>query len=254
MILYGDYHTHTRYSRKFHGKNTIEQNVKIAVKKGLKEIGITEHGFGHKLFGVKRKKIEKMREEINRLNAIYPIKIYLGIEANLISVDGDIDLTEEEQKLFDYVIVGYHQFAKAKDKASKKHFKLNLMAYHNNAYSKNLIEKNTEIYIKAIKNNRVNILSHLNSKMKIDVVKLAEVCKKTGTLIELNGRRLCFSAEETKALIENQTQFIVNSDAHRCKDVGRCNLPMNFIIKNNIPFNLVANLNKKPDFRWKKYE
>ena len=151
MLLFGDYHTHTKFSRNHHGKSTIEENVKVAVQKGLKEIGITEHGFNHIFFGVRRKNIKKMRAEIDRLSKIYPIKIYLGIEANLISSDGDIDLTEEEQTWFDYVVMGYHTFGKPKSfKEYRNFFKPNARAWRKNAYTAEIIEANTNAYIKAI--------------------------------------------------------------------------------------------------------
>ena len=41
-----DYHTHTTFS---HGKGSIEDNVKEAVKKGLKAIAITDHGPGQRI-------------------------------------------------------------------------------------------------------------------------------------------------------------------------------------------------------------
>ncbi len=72
MILLGDYHTHTIYS---HGWGTIEDNVKVAVKKGLKQIAITDHGFDHRMFGVNRKVIGEMREEVERLKKIYDLRL-----------------------------------------------------------------------------------------------------------------------------------------------------------------------------------
>ena len=255
MLLFGDYHTHTKYSRNHHGKSTIEQNVQVAVQKGLKEIGITEHGFDHIFFGVRRKNIAKMRAEIERLSKIYPIKIYLGIEANLISSDGDIDLTEEEQKLFDYVVMGYHTFGKPKNRKEYwNFFRPNAKAYKKNNYTQEIVDANTEAYIKAIKKNRINIISHLGSKMKVDVIKIAKECLKTGTMIELNARRMCFDSFEIQEMIKLGTTFILDSDAHRCKNVGECNKGLNFVIKNNIPLNLVANIDKTPAFYWRKDE
>ena len=61
MILTGDYHTHTPYS---HGKNTVLENTMAAKKLGLKEIAITDHGFNHLLFGLKRKRLPDLRAEI----------------------------------------------------------------------------------------------------------------------------------------------------------------------------------------------
>lgn len=255
MLLFGDYHTHTKYSRNHHGKGTIEQNVKCAVEKGLKEIGITEHGFNHIFFGVKRHNIKKMRAEIERLQKIYPIKIYLGIEANLISQNGDIDLSDEEQKLFDFVIMGYHKCALPKTLNDYfKFFKKNAKAYKNNTYTKQIIDANTQAYIKAIKKNRINIISHLGSKMKVDAVEIAKQCIKSGTFVELNGRRICFDNLEMKQMVELGTQFIIDSDAHRPQNVGECNMPTNFVIKNNVPLNLIVNLDKLPKFVWRKDE
>ena len=251
MKLFGDYHTHTKFSRNNHGKNTIEQNVQVAVQKGLKEIGITEHGFNHLFFGVRRRNIKKMRAEIDRLQKIYPIKIYLGIEANLISSKGEIDLTAEEQKWFDYVIMGYHLTAKPKNiREYFSFFKKNIKAYRHNSYSSDIIEANTNAYISAIKNNRINIISHIGSKMKVDIVEIAKVCKQTGTLLEINGRRICYTADDIKQLVAMDTKFVVDSDAHRAKNVGECNLPINFIIKNNVPSNLIQNLDKLPKFEY----
>ena len=44
MQILADYHTHTVYS---HGKGTIEDNVKEAISKGIKTIGISDHGYKH---------------------------------------------------------------------------------------------------------------------------------------------------------------------------------------------------------------
>ena len=42
MKILADYHTHTIYS---HGKGTIEDNVKVAISKGIETIGISDHGY-----------------------------------------------------------------------------------------------------------------------------------------------------------------------------------------------------------------
>lgn len=62
MQLTADYHTHTPYS---HGKNTVLENTKAAKKTELREIGITDHGFNHMLFGLKRRNLTDLRKEID---------------------------------------------------------------------------------------------------------------------------------------------------------------------------------------------
>ena len=87
--------------------------------------------------------------------------------------------------------------------------------------------------------------------MKVDPVQIAKECLKTGTMIELNARRLCFSGEETQQMIKLGATFILDSDAHICTNVGECNKGLNWVIKQNIPLNQVANLDKTPNFVWR---
>ena len=78
MEILADYHTHTLYS---HGKGTIEDNVKVAISKGIKTIGISDHGYKNIAYGVKIDDFKKMREEVDILNEKYKdqIKILLGL-------------------------------------------------------------------------------------------------------------------------------------------------------------------------------
>ena len=86
MNILADYHTHTIYS---HGRGTIEDNVVEAIKKGIKTIGISDHGYKHLGFGIKLKDLMKMREEVDLLNDKYKdINILLGMECNILDIKG----------------------------------------------------------------------------------------------------------------------------------------------------------------------
>lgn len=101
-----DHHTHTVYS---HGKGSIEDNVKVAVSKGLKSIAITDHGPGHMTYGLKMSKVPEMRAEMDRLKSIYSdIDILLGVEANTMRVSPFLDVDEDEKEQFDIILAGYH--------------------------------------------------------------------------------------------------------------------------------------------------
>ena len=71
---------------------------------------ITDHGPGHLFFGLKRKMIPIVRKEIDDLNKEFEgrIKIFFGVEANVVDYDGKIDIKEDEIKYFDIMNVGYH--------------------------------------------------------------------------------------------------------------------------------------------------
>ena len=107
MKILADYHTHTIYS---HGKGTIEDNVKVAISKGIETLGISDHSYGHLTYGVKRDDIFKMREEIDILNEKYKnkIKILLGVESNILDDKGNIDYDDKIGDVLDYVMAGYH--------------------------------------------------------------------------------------------------------------------------------------------------
>ena len=65
MILTADYHTHTVYS---HGKGKIIENALVAKEKGLKQIGISDHGFAHPAFGLTKRKIPVVLDPTLLLN------------------------------------------------------------------------------------------------------------------------------------------------------------------------------------------
>ena len=56
MKITGDYHTHSKYSKNNHGKDTIKEMVLSAKEKGLESYGISDHGPAHVVFGIRRKK------------------------------------------------------------------------------------------------------------------------------------------------------------------------------------------------------
>lgn len=247
MRIFGDYHTHTIFSRNNHGKSTIEENVISAKEKGLKEIAITDHGLNHRFYGARRKNLAFMREECDRLSEKYGIKVLLGLETNLLSKNGDIDLTKEDRKFLDIVLMGYHNAVKPY-KFKDNFFLLNSKIFH----TQKQIQKNTDAYLKSIEKNDINIITHLNYGVPVFTKQVAKFANEKGTLIELNGKRIFFSEQDIEDLLSLNTKFIINSDAHHKKDVGETNLGLNFVIKNNIPFENVVNLDKVPNFKLNK--
>ncbi|WP_243447695.1 PHP domain-containing protein [Clostridium tetani] len=68
MKILEDYHTHTMFS---HGVGTIEDNIQIAIKKGLKTIAITDHGPLLSNYGININEFDKIQEEIKFLREKY---------------------------------------------------------------------------------------------------------------------------------------------------------------------------------------
>lgn len=221
MKLIGDYHTHTIYS---HGSGTIRDNVEAALKKGLKEIAICDHGPGHYLYGVKKKNIAIMREEIDRLNDEFApegIRILLGVEANLRGYDGSIDMNDRLIKQVDLLLLGYHYGV------TPSTIYDGVGMYIRNPISKALpigrermLELNTKAFVKAINNYKIDFITHPGSKAKVDIRTLAREAAKVGTALEINSKHSQLSVESIKLAMEENVDFVINSDAHRPEDVG----------------------------------
>lgn len=246
MVIHGDYHTHTQNSD---GRGTILENVLVAKQKGLREIAITNHGFNHQLYGMKRKDLDSMRKECIEAERQTGVKVLLGVEANFISNDGSIDLTKEDMKKFDIILVGQHNFVKAKNISDK--FSLFFRNIISKIFkpSRKKIEKNTQVYLKAMKKYKIDILAHLNYGMKVNTLKVALAARDNNILIELNGKRIFFTDEEMLEMAKNKVKFIINSDAHFSDRVGEVNNAINLITRLNIPKSLIMNLDKLPKFQ-----
>lgn len=250
MALLADYHTHTKYSRNNHGKGSIEENVRVAYEKGLSQIAITDHGFNQKLYGVRRKDIPQIKKEIEEAKEMYPIDVLLGVEANLISSNGDIDITPEDYENLDIVLCGFHRLVKSTSTREQIGFVLkNIRCELFHHTSKKQREKNTNAYINAMRKYDIDIITHLNHACKVDVEKVARVAKETNTLIELNGRRLGMTDAEILKCYELGCKFVIDSDAHKPSRVGDCHLGLQALLRLRIPESAVVNYNTLPTFK-----
>lgn len=252
MLLYGDYHTHTLYSRHHHGKGTVLENASVAADKGLKQIAITDHGFNHEFFGIRRKNIPSLQEDILNAKEITGVDILLGVEANIISLDGDVDVKEEDYEFLDILLMGYHKMVHTNSMKDKF-----LLCWANNLGknfhpSKERINRNTTAFLKALDKYPIDVITHLNYGFQTDTVAVAKMAKQKGVFVELNGKRINFTEEEIEIMISEGVKFIVNSDAHTPERVGEVNNGMNLIYKYDIPLSQVANIDKLPKFHKKR--
>ncbi len=231
MKLLADLHTHSKYSRFFHGKNTIEQMAITANELGLVEIAITDHSFKH-FFGTNIVKLLKAREEIDEINKWSKTKVLLGIEADIIAEDGTLDIDEDVISLIDILVIGYHRMIKT-DFAG---------FFGTQKKDKSSIAKATRAFLNAIEKYPVTIVSHLDSVLKTDLYKIGKACALKGVMVEINNRHCKWTDEQVHELIASGCMFVLSSDAHRREDVGVVNNAMKIVKKYNIPRELIANI------------
>ena len=214
-----DYHTHTRYS---HGKGSILDNVEEARRKGLEKIAISDHGFHHIGFGMSQSDIGRMREEILSLNRrFHDIEILMGIEANLIGMDGEIDIPEKYLSAFDIILMGFHMAVKPYTmgdgwKLLVRNGLDKLIPFH----SEELKQANTDAMVKAMERYPIRIITHPGAKIAIDSRKLAKAAAKEGTALEINASHGFMTVEYVKIALEEGASFVISSDAHVPEKVG----------------------------------
>ena len=220
-----DLHTHTVYScgiKGPHAKGTIEENAREAHRKGLKLLGISEHGPGHKFYGMDMKKIPQMRSDIEEAKRIFPeLDIRLSVEANIINPSGNLDVKKEDIPLFDYIIAGYHYGVLGEEPL--KAVKVCLGGYWHNyggRTSEGAKNYNTDLVLKALYSNPIKVLTHPGDKAAFDLDAISKACEETGTLMEISNHHAELSVPSIKIAAKYDVSFIISSDAHVPQNVG----------------------------------
>lgn len=230
--IIADYHTHTTYS---HGKGSIEDNVKKAINKGLKTIAITDHGSKHFIFGVSEKNLLKQKEEINKILQKYPdFQLLFGVESNITGIDGGYDITTGFENNFDIILCGFHKPVWA-DKFTD-YFDIFYNSYSKLIYNptKEQIAKNTKAYVNLIKSKPIDIISHINYHLKVNIKEVAKAASDYGVAIEVSSRHSDCTEEDYEALFSSNVMLTLNSDAHKPEDIGNIDKALAIVDKYSV--------------------
>jgi putative hydrolase len=221
-----------------------------ARRKGLKEIAITDHGLNHIILGLKWWKVEQSIKEIEELRKEFSdITIYMGIEANIIGTRGIIDIKPEQLPYFDIILCGFHKPARPDRLRDYPGMYLqSYLPFH--LQNKFMVRRNTKAYVEAIKNNPIDVITHINKSVKVDCGIIAEVAAECGTYIELSSRHSTLMTEDMEAMLDTDVKFIINTDAHIVKTIGVTAGAEALIAQYGIPLERIVNVgDKKPTFR-----
>ena len=244
MILTADYHTQTIFS---HGKGTILDNALVAKEKGLKELAITDHGYAHHAFGIKKRELPLMESLCESASKETGVNVVMGVEANILGISGKTDLKEEDYKYIKIYLAGIHKFI-LYDRL-KEWFKL----YGANLFtrklklnpSKSLIKRDTEIYLNAIKNNPIDILAHPCYCFFADAVEVAKCCRDYGTYFEIDARKSHLSDEDWIKVANTGVKFVLNSDAHKPSNIANIDFAVSMIERTGFPKEQIMNIDGK---------
>lgn len=221
-----DTHTHTVVSG--HAMSTLGENVTAARKCGIKGLCLTEHGpetpGGASYFQCHTQNLLP--------DVIDGIRVYRGIEADILDVDGTLDIEDKYAAYCEWIVASLHPFA----------YK-----------GKNNFEENTKAVVKALENVNVDIIGHPDDpQFPKDFGVIAKAAKHQGKMLEMNNNSLSShrpgSLPYLKRLIEackdNMTPVCVASDTHFYTMVGNVSKMMKLLSEMDFPEDLIMNLYK----------
>lgn len=159
MRFVADLHTHTNVS--VHAYSTLYENILFAKKCNLKAIAITNHApavpdaptMNHFL---NLKVIPEFVEGV---------RIFRGVEANIIDYDGNLDVPEKILLRLDWVIASFHEIA----------------------CEPGSVQENTNAYMETVKNPLVDLIGHSGQpEFPYDHKKIIKTAKEYDKIIEIN--------------------------------------------------------------------
>ena len=162
----GDCHMHSLYSD---GKNSLQEMVTAAEKKGYEYIAFTDHSQSlHIANGLTEDRLEQKHKEIQSIQKNSKIKILHGAEVDILG-NGELDYSDSTLKKLDFVIASIHQ------------------GFNNNP---------EERYIKAMQNPHVDCIGHLTTRhigkraeLDIDYERIFIEAAKQNIIIEINASK-----------------------------------------------------------------
>ena len=226
-----DLHTHSVMSG--HAYSTIQEMAEAARQKGLKHLGIAEHGpmipgtcdpiYFRNLYVIPRH--------------INGVRMWMGAEVNIVDYQGTLDLDDSYLVRLDHVIAGLHRLC----------------------YTSGTKQQNTEAVLGAMHHPCVNIISHpADGTAELDLAALVRASARTRTLLEVNNSSLfpkrgnpvarSLQTGLLKLCKLYDTPVILGSDAHISYSVADYTYLYDLLKETEFPDELIVNYDAKRFF------
>ena len=122
-------------------------------------------------------------------------------------------------------------------------------------FQRQVIATTTKAYINVIKNNPVDILTHINYKCYCNLEEVAKCCADYGTYIEINTKKRHVSAEELNLMASTGVRFVIDSDAHSADRVGDTRIAEELLSQSSVSLEQIDNIDGRlPKFRFAEYK
>ncbi|MBQ7816977.1 MAG: phosphatase [Oscillospiraceae bacterium] len=200
MKLVADLHMHTLFSA--HAFNTATEMINAAQKLGLKAIAITDHGplmpdSGHEWHFMNKGQLPKKLDDMI---------IMYGAEADVINIDGDLDIGDYYLKNLDWVVASIHK----------------------EIIPQLTVEDATQLWLNIAKNPYVDMIGHCEQlQHTFDFEKVIPAFAANNKVVELNANSAIVRPTGQKNMLKiaklckkYSCKIAVNSDAHSIYKIG----------------------------------
>jgi putative hydrolase len=216
-----DTHTHSVISG--HAYSTLDDLARGARKRGLKGFVLSDHGPAMP-GGPSPYHFSNLRIIPRKL---FGVLFFTGVETNIISGEGGLDLETKYCKRLDFVMAGFHEIC----------------------FDSHGREANTKTLIAALANPLVDAVSHPgNPLFPIDIEEVVKAAAKYGKALEINNSSFRIrpgSEVNCRAVAQFSKQYgsllSCGSDAHYWRDVGNFTAAKALLKEAGIPPDLVIN-------------
>ncbi|MEI6101036.1 MAG: phosphatase, partial [Eubacteriales bacterium] len=220
-----DTHTHNLLSG--HAYSTLLENMAYAAKIGLEGIVNSDHGPA--ILGASPEFCLSVLRTVPQ--EIDGVRLYRGIEANILDYTGKLDISRGFLKMTEFVIASLHDIVIAP--ASR--------------------EEHLAGYMGAFANPYVDVIGHSgNPAFDLDREELVRSAGRANKLIEINNHSFRFRPgseincnEIIRLCIKYNVRITVSSDAHFAMGVGSFENVLAALEQNGFPEELIVNLNRK---------
>lgn len=207
-----DLHMHSNYSD---GKNTPEEMIEAAIEIGYEAVAITDHVWKTSswipAYAAHLKTLKKKYEQ--------KIKLYSGIEAKVVSLEGDIDADPSFDAHVDLVLGSFHRIPNGEGYFSHA---------DKGRLPKQLIIENWLIaFYRMLENPRVDIIAHPLSELKpfgvhdedLPMREISDRIAVSNKIMEFNVRYNSTDEQVIQQTRDRGVRFLISSDSHAVKDL-----------------------------------
>lgn len=220
-----DLHTHTCASG--HGtKDRITDLAKEAARRSMEILGVSDHGPA----SAGSAGLSYFRSLLLGERSRFGVTLRYGAEANILDVQGNLDIPDDILEKLDYCIISMHR----------------------PIYVSGSAAENTKAYIRAMRHPKVRIIGHCDdSRFPVDYPELVRAALSIGVLPELNNVSLLPGSyrsncrENAVRLLQTcealSCPIILSSDSHGREHIGDMTEALRLIREIRFPEDLLAN-------------